>query len=211
MIKNRLILIYGAGSGFGKSTLGLALSRSLLELGQEADFFEEHDISGMKTMDKYVSRVHDGDGDDTETLLACCGALAAELLADGANTKTVIMDSLLPGWDWLSAADCDRQPMHRFTIDLCSVLKDLNPLLVIVEGDIHLALSRACKDRGDEWGYRLADARTGERSMESLLKFFEKLRTAMEEMLPFWKFTLVRVNTTSQSLDECLKMVLEEL
>ena len=210
MIKNRLILIYGAGSGFGKSTLGLALSQSLLKLGQEADFFEEHDISGMKTMDKYVSRVHDGDGDDTETLLACCGALAAELLAGDAN-KTVIMDSLLPGWDWLSAADCDRQLMQRFTIDLCSILKDLNPLLVIVEGDIHLALSRACRDRGDEWGYRLAEARTGERSLESLLKFFEKMRAAMEEMLPFWKFPSVRVNTTNQPLDECLKMVLEKL
>lgn len=209
MSNPKLILIYGAGSGFGKSTLGYKLTDCLVNLGKSVDFFEEHDIAKMKEMQPYVGQVKAGRGDDAQTLINCCKKLSLTLAQN--ESEFIILDSLLPCWDWLAAAECPQDEIDQFTTNLCEAIKSFSPLLVLIEGDLTQALARAVSDRGEEWGLTLAEKRMGERSLEALVQFFVILRDVSNRTLPFWGFDLLRVNTIDNSIDATVNLIIEKV
>ncbi len=207
--KHRLVLIYGPGSGFGKSTLGQALTEALLKEIDDVVFYEEHDVSKMPVFQDYVAKVESGAGDDTDSLLACCTAFLSGLTNN--QSQIVVMDSTLPCWDWLFSAGCSEQVVGAFTRKLCSQLAVLNPFLVIVEGDLETALARAIGDRSEEWGLNLAEARMGNRNLDLLLEYFCMLRKGMEAVLPVWEYKMMRVDTVDQAIEKSVKNILDVL
>lgn len=206
---HKLILIYGPGSGFGKSTTGQNLTLALETQGKLVEFLEEHDVRKIEAFQHYVSQVEAGEGDDIETLLACCQNFVSALLAG--EPKITIIDSMLPCWDWLASAGCSQESINQFTLQLCEDLIPLDPLLVVLDGDLDKALNRAISDRGEEWALNLADARMGKRSIPALLEYFINLRAATENGLPFWQFKTIKVDTVDRKIADSIKTILDVL
>ena len=208
-LKHDLILLYGAGSGFGKSTLAQAVAKQLLSNNMSAQFVEEHDVLEIAEFQGYVRQVQYGHGDDSKILISCCTKYIQKLELN--LPEISVIDSLLPCWDWLASENCSAKKISQFTNLLCTQLKGLNPILIIVEGDIELALSRAVADRGKLWALDKAEQRTDIREVSAYLGYLLKLRRAMEQNLASWPYKMVRVNTTNQNIQQSLLDIMNVL
>jgi DNA polymerase III delta prime subunit len=204
-----LILLYGAGSGMGKSTLARAIAEHLLLRNIRTRFVEEHEVLEIPEFQDYVRQVEQGNGDDSDTLANCCAAYIRYL--ETRLPEIAVMDSFFPCWDWLLSADCSTKKVLRFTDFLSLQLKKLNPILIIVEGDNELALSRAIATRGKAWALDLAEKRTGVRQVSALVNYQLRLREAMETCLGSWPHKVIRINTTNQDSEQSLLKAIEAI
>lgn len=92
-----VVLLYGAGSGFGKSTLVSELVRQLEAEGFNVTRFSEESVLELSTCRTYVQQVEAGKGHDTRTLLASCKQFVCNLATLDADI--IVLDSILPCWD----------------------------------------------------------------------------------------------------------------
>lgn len=200
-----LVLVYGPGPGLGKSALGRALTERLISQGIPARLIEEHEITTHPAFRGYVRGAAAGRADDAATLIEACRRFVSEL-GDQCSEITVL-DSVLPCWDWLYSAGCSDAEVSAFSRALAGMLATLHPVLVFVEGDLEVALSRAIEDRGMDWALDLAQLRTGRRDLDALGSYFRRLRAGSERMLAFWPHRVVRVDTVRQDLRSCVDQV----
>ena len=192
----------------GKSTLTKAIVEKLSSNNIAARFVEEHDVLEIPELQGYVEQVHQGNANDYETLTVCCEKYIQRLMEK--LPEIAVIDSLLPCWDWLSEA-CSTDEIARFSETLYLQLKPLNPLLIVVDGDVSLGLSRAIADRGETWALKKAEQRTAVRQVDAYLNYLLQLRETMEQNLPSWPFKMVRVNTTNQELAQATQSTMAEI
>ena len=146
-------------------------------------------------------------------MLECADAFLEDC---GHFEGVTVSDSILPCWDWLASARSPRERIEAFTADLVERVKSLGTGLVVVEGNLALALERAISDRGREWATELARHRTGSDDLDELLAYFAKLRAATHAMLPAWPGPQLRLDTdcgrakSSSELETWLRTVLDD-
>lgn len=204
--QHQLILVYGAGSGFGKSTLATAICHFFKAQQVAHRLVEEHDVLTIPAFAAYVCQVENGRSADTETLFCCCRDYVQELILR--LPQIAVLDSILPCWDWLLSADVSSKEIARFSADLGAALRPLTPLLIIVDGDIDRALDRAIANRGREWALNHAEQRTGIRDVTAYRDYLAGLRAVMTGNIDdWWIYDLIRVNTTNQSLQQAVAQV----
>ena len=205
----KLILVYGAGSGLGKSTIGRGLRDKLLQQGKRSRWVQEEIVSTHPAFAEYVACVRNGDGANTEILLNN----AVNLIADFTtySEAIVIVDSVFPCWDWLSFAHAPLEETIKFTEALCAEIERFRPILIVIDGDIPTALARAIEDRGVEDVRDLAQGRLGVRDEVQLVGYFGAMREMMELMLPYWPYQLIRINTVDASKEICLQEIMKEM
>lgn len=205
----KIFLVYGAGSGLGKSTISRLLNELCSQQGKQSRWVEEDIVSSHPAFADYVACVRNGSGDNTTTLLEN----AANLIADLATypEEVVIVDSIFPCWDWLSFANVSPNEIIPFTNRLCSYLKPFQPTLIVVDGDLSAALRRAIEDRGVEDLRELAQGRLGVRDETGLVNYFLAMRETMELLLPHWPYQLIRINTVECSIEACIEVIKKEM
>ncbi|MBI1742194.1 hypothetical protein HYR54_03900 [Candidatus Acetothermia bacterium] len=206
---NSVLLVYGAGSGLGKSTLACALVQWMESRGLSTRLFSEECATEHPAFRAYVRQVQTGNAGDAATLLKCCDRFIAELLNSSADV--VVLDSLLPCWDWLYSAGASDEVVADFTDDLKALLSKLRPVLLLVEGDVDQALERAIEDRGIEWALDLAERRAGQRDRDSLQAYFQTLRAGTGRAMSRWNYPVVRVDTVVEGLESAVRRTSEEL
>ena len=163
----------------------------------------------MAEFAKYIEQVKHGNADDSLTLLDCCREFVKNL--ERKQSEIIVLDSILPCWDWLLTAKCHPDIVAHFSQKLCALMQNLNPVLIYVEGSSEIALSRAIADRGEAWALNLAKARTGQHHIGSLLEYFTSLRADANRMVELWGHDIVYVNTTEYSVHVASKMVLDKM
>jgi hypothetical protein len=193
----RLLLIYGAGSGLGKSMLAREAARILTSRGERCRIIPE-EAAPSGHFARYAARIDDGCGDDTGVLLRCALAFAEDCRRFGGIT---IADSILPCWDWLASAACKPQQAEAFTRELAVAIEDLAPAIVLAEGDLDRALERAVAERGREWAVGLAGLRCESDDPRLLPAYFARLRSLTDAMLPAWPFPRIELNTMGDAAD----------
>lgn len=203
------MFVYGAGSGFGKSTLAGALTQQLASLGLSVSHFPEECAPELPAFRTYVQQVQLGNGDDAASLLESCSKFITELVSSAADV--IVLDSLLPCWDWLYSAGADDSVVSAFTDDLNELLSKLRPTLVLVEGDLDQALARAVGDRGVDWALDMAEYRAGERDYTSLTRYFRALRSGTDQSMPYWNYSVVHINTVTYDLESSVHRITMEL
>ncbi len=208
-LTHHLILVYGAGSGFGKSSLSKAICERLLERGLQAHFIEEHETLNIPEFQDYVNQVHAGQGNNINVLTQCCEAYLQQLQLQ--LPEIPVFDSILPCWDWLYSANCTPEAVTHFSKQLYAQLTPFKPLLIIIEGDAKLAFARAVASREPSWALNIAEKRTGVRSIAAYQAYQSRLREAMEPHVTAWPYKLIRVDTTTQTLEHCVTSVFNEL
>lgn len=179
----KAVLVYGSGSGLGKSTLGRALVERLYAQGLSARFVGEEETLSLPAFRER--------------------RFAAEIRSEA--SEVAVVDSMLPCWDWLYSAGCSDEEVRAFSLALADVLSPLNPVIVFVEGDLDSALSRAISDRGLGWALDLAELRTGRRDLGALRLYFRLLRAGAKRMLVVWPHRVVRVDTLALDLWSCVE------
>ena len=187
----RLLLIYGSGSGLGKSTLAREAARFLSSRNIDWRLIAEEDAP-RGFFSRYAACCAKGAADDTAVLLECAGAFLEDC---GRFEGVTVADSILPCWDWLASAGCPTERIEAFTEDLVERVEGLRTGLVLVEGDVAAGLERAISDRGREWAVELARLRTGSDDLAELLAYFAKLRAATDTMLPAWPGPRLQLDT----------------
>ena len=192
-MSHRVVLLYGPGTGLGKSTVAAEVIRRLAQEGVPARLIREEDVMDIAAFHKYVQQVQQGNAQDIETLLQSCQGFVHDLTR---VPEVAVVDSLFPCWDWISTAGCPESIVASFTERLCVLLRPLNPLLIYLVGDLDIGLARAVKDRGEEWGLSLAVERTGVRDLGALREYLGKIRAVADRMLIHWPYDLVRVDST---------------
>lgn len=203
------VFVYGAGSGFGKSTLLGALTERLESLALSVARFPEECAPELPAFHTYVQQVRVGNGGDTATLLDGCSNFVTNLMSIDAGI--IVLDSLLPCWDWLYSAGADDTTVSTFTNDINGLLSELRPVLVLVEGDLDKALARAIKDRGIDRVLEMAEYRTGERDYQSLREYFRALRLGTDRVISSWKYRVIRVDTAAYDLESSVQHITEKL
>ena len=203
------LFVYGAGSGLGKSTLAGALVQQFESQGHEAFLFPEECALELPAFQTYVQRVQAGDSCDTTTLLECCTKFITDLTRGDADI--IVLDSLLPCWDWLYSAGADDAAVFAFTDAINALLGALRPVLVLVEGDLDRALDRAIEDRGINWALDLAEHRIGRRDRESLSEYFRALRLGTNRAVSSWNYEVIRINTVDCDLESSVRLITAEL
>ena len=190
----RVVLVYGPGTGLGKSTISKEFARRLAKEGRSARLIREEEVTNLTAFHTYVQQVQQGNAQDAGTLLDSCKVFIGDL--EQRLPEVAVVDSLLPCWDWISTAGCSDETVTSFTNTLCEFLRPLNPLLVFLVGDLNIGLDRALEDRGSEWALNLAEKRTGKRDIEALREYLHAIRGTAERMLIHWHYDLVQVDST---------------
>lgn len=199
------IFVYGAGSGLGKSTLAGALVQRFESQAHAVSLFPEECTLELPAFQAYVQQVQAGNSCDTTTLLECCTKFVADLIRSDADI--IVLDSLLPCWDWLYSAGADDAVVFMFTDAMNELLREVRPALVLVEGNLDRALDRAVEDRGINWLLDLAEHRSGRRDRESLSKYFRNLRLGTNRSIPYWKHEIIRVDVVANDLELSVEYV----
>ena len=200
----RLVLIYGPGSGLGKTTIARDLQRLLSTETRTVRLLLEEDVEETTALAPYATAVRSGHGRDPQLLLTCIESLVAEIAASDA---VWIIDSVLPGFDWLASAGCSARELEAFANAVEVLLAPLSPVTIHVRGDVRAGLARAMADRGAGWARRLAERRTGASDVDALVSYFEELQAVTERLFGRWRGEVIHVNTTSERETETLETV----
>jgi hypothetical protein len=198
----QVILIYGPGSGLGKSTLSRDLTKRLSDHGSTCRLFAEEEVLTHSAFQSYIGAIKAGRASDMEALLEACRQFVTDL--SHWETQFVVVDSVLPAWDWLFSAGCSPAEVSSFSLTLAEMLAPIRTTLVYVRGDLDVALSRATADRGEEWVHGLATLRTGNRDIQELRSYFLRLQDGAESMLRSWPYRSVDVDTVVSDLPSCV-------
>lgn len=201
--------VYGAGSGLGKSTLAGALVQQFESQGHAVSLFSEECALELPAFQAYVRRVQTGNSCDTTTLLDCCTKFITDLIRSDADI--IVLDSLLPCWDWLYSAGADDAVVLMFTDAMNELLSEVRPAFVLVEGNLDRALDRAIEDRGINWALDLAEHRVGRRDRESLSEYFHALRSGTNRLIPNWGHKIIRIDTVANDLESSVRHATAEL
>ena len=194
MTRHKLIFFYGAGPGTGKSTLSYFTYRQLALNGVKTRCVFESDVLQSQAFAPYVAAVGEERGDDAQTLLAAC----EDFLRECRDADRVhIVDSILPCTDWLTAAGCAREEIYRFSRALNERLKDLDPLWVLLTGDIGVSFERAVVRRGRAWAEALAKERGREEGVAGLVGEMLERRAMAEELMREWPYEKLVIDTTA--------------
>ena len=78
-------------------------------------------------------------------------------------------------------------------------------------GDTEILLTRAIKDRGENWARSLAQERCTSDDIQDLITYFNEMREVANELLAEWQFKKVVLDTTKHDLPTCAKEILRHL
>ncbi|NKB69793.1 MAG: hypothetical protein GKR89_22200 [Candidatus Latescibacteria bacterium] len=203
--RHRLILVYGAGPGMGKSTLASFIERQLRLNGTDIHCFYEH-LGDAPAFAPYVEAIAADRGAEAQLLLDCCRRFIDDLPA----TRTHVTDSILPCVDWLAAAGCTTEEIRPFTDQLMPLLKPFKPLLIHLTGANDRTLHRAVRQRGRTWALALARERT-DGTLTGLANYFAQLQEQSLEILQSWPYARLLLDMTAGDWDTYEKRILERL
>ncbi len=206
--RHRLVLFYGAGSGKGKSTLSRLLFDRLAENQVPSRLIREEDVLKLDAFAAYVRAVSEGRGGDAAELLASCTAFVRGCEE---TDEVWICDSILPGSDWLASSGCPPERIRRFSRDLARMLTELDPLLVLLVGNVERALARAIEERGLAWARGLAAKRCADDEPDALVPYFSELEALSLELLAEWPFEKLVLDTSALDLRQCEREILSRV
>ncbi|WP_406454532.1 hypothetical protein OH768_17080 [Streptomyces sp. NBC_01622] len=144
-----LVSVWGAAPGVGKSTLCAGLSRSLAGAGLRVDHFREEEVLTRPQFAAVAGEFEAKGAVGLETLAAAAACFAESVVARG--DEVVIADALVPFVPTLLAMGHGAETIDAFTAGLTSVLARVRPVVVFLDGDAGVALSRAAEREGPEW------------------------------------------------------------
>ena len=144
-----LVSVWGAAPGVGKSTLCTGLSRSLSGAGLRVDHFREEEILSRPQFAAVAEEFGATGAVGPGTLVAATERFVESVPARGDDV--VIADALVPFVPTLLAMGQGEEAIDTFMADLTGVLAPVRPVVVFLDGDAGVALSRAVEREGPEW------------------------------------------------------------
>ena len=156
----------------------------------------------------YVEEVKRNNPGNIRVLLASCERF---IDACAQSDQVYVVDSILPCTDWLVTAGCTRQQIERFNIELNRLMAKLNPIQIFLTGDTEIFLTRAIKDRGENWARSLAQERCNSDDLQDLIAYFNKMGEVASELLAEWPFKKIVLDTAKYDLSTCAKEILRHL
>lgn len=144
-----LITVWGASPGVGKSTLCGGLSRWLADAGLRVDHFREEEVLTRPQFAAVAEAFTATGAVDVETLIASTAKFVDSVLASGDDV--VIADALVPFVPTLLAMGHGEETIDAFMADLTEVLAPVCPVMVFLDGNAEVALSRAARRDGEQW------------------------------------------------------------
>ena len=207
-MKTKLILFYGPGSGSGKSTLSRLIHNVLQQEGIRTKYVAESDVLRLDAFAPYVEEVKQNNPGAVKALLSSCERFVNTC---DQSDQVYVVDSILPCTDWLVTAGCTRQQIERFNIELNRLMAKLNPIQIFLTGDTEICLTRAIKDRGEDWARRLAQERCNSNNSRALIAYFDEMREIASELLAEWTLKKIVLDTTKYDLATSTKEILQHL
>ncbi|MEV6479445.1 hypothetical protein [Streptomyces sp. NPDC051576] len=144
-----LVSVWGAAPGVGKSTVCAGLARSLAGAGLRVDHFHEEEILTRPQFAAVAEEFRATGAVGLNTLITATARFVESVQARGDDV--VIADALVPFMPTLLAMGHGEQTIDTFTADLTRVLSPLRPVIVFLDGDPAIALSRAALREGAGW------------------------------------------------------------
>jgi hypothetical protein len=142
----RLIAVFGASPGIGKTTLARELANAAERLGRVDRFNEEH-ILARREFAPVASQFRATGVVDLDVLLNASERFVASALA----YDFVVTDTLFPFVPSLVAWGHDDETIRAFLVKLRVILHPLAPVVVYLDGDPADALPRAASRSGQAW------------------------------------------------------------
>jgi hypothetical protein len=142
----KLIAVFGASPGIGKSTLARRLAADSPP-GTRVDVFDEEDVLSRPEFATVASQYRATGVVDPEALLDA----SARFVASAVEHDLVITDTLFPFVPSLLAWGHDRARIRSFLARLRTILEPLDPTIVYLDGDPADTLPRAASRSGDAW------------------------------------------------------------
>ena len=87
----------------------------------------------------------------------------------------------------------------------------MHPLLVLLSGDVGIAIQRAIRERGEPWARKLAAREFDVEEPERLPGYFERLRALSLEVLRGWPFERLDLDTTAAACASCEAVLADRL
>lgn len=203
-----MILVYGAGSGLGKSTTVQMVCEALEGHGVPVRRIQEEASLELDAFAAYIHEAENDRADNHTILLAAC----ERFIDDCTKSQDVfVIDSILPCCDWLSSADVSIEDIRTFNDRVTRLLRELDPILIYLHGNLRIALNRAIDVRGKKWARSLASERCGDENPASLISYFEKLRKASDEILSNWPYDRLDLDTVSLGRESCRSEIASRL
>jgi len=135
--------VLGAAPGVGKSTLCAGLAEWLSGRGLRVDHFREEEVLSRESFAEVAAEFRAGDLVRLETLLTATASFVTSASAD-----VVIADSLLPYVPSLRAWGYPTETIAEFLSSLSAVV---SPVVLYLDGDSLVTLSRAAAREGSGW------------------------------------------------------------
>ncbi len=145
----KLIAVWGAAPGIGKSTVCAGLAGWLTQAGNRVDHFAEEEIFTRPEFADVAAYFLATRRVDPRMLLAAGSRFATSVLA--ANVDVVVADAQVPFVPSLLAVGCSDQQVRQFVADLTAELAPVEPVLLFLDGDAATALARAEAREGPGW------------------------------------------------------------
>jgi hypothetical protein len=145
----KLIAVWGASPGIGKSTLCAGLSEWLSGAGLRVDHFQEEEILTRPQYAEVASHFLATGEVDRDALVSATALFADSVLAAGIDV--VIADALMPYVPSLLAMGHSEQAITPFMADLGDILAPLRPVMIFLDGDARAALPRAAAREEPGW------------------------------------------------------------
>ena len=144
-----LIAVWGASPGIGKSTLCGGLSEWLSGAGLRVDHFQEEEILTRPQYAEVASHFLATGEVERDALLSATARFADSVRA--ASTDVVIADALMPYVPSLLAMGHSELAITAFMAGLADILAPLRPVMIFLDGDASVALSRAAAREEPGW------------------------------------------------------------
>jgi hypothetical protein len=142
----RLIAVFGASPGIGKTTLAERLAAEG-RLHGRVDYFKEEHVLSRDEFTQVAVQFRECGAVDLDVLLEA----SRRFVASAAAFDMVVTDALFPFIPSLLAWGHDEQTICSFLVQLRTILEPLGPVVVYLDGDPAAALPRAATRSGDAW------------------------------------------------------------
>src|SRR5437899_5876556 len=150
----RWVMLEGVGPGIGKSTLAASLAKALAERGDDVDLIVDASIFERPEFTDAAEGFRTKRF--TRTRVALPDAYRALVKRHAATGAWII-------FDWSAAGMVEDLPWASDLEDLTAHLREvheivapLDPIVLVLEGPLELAMGRAVAERGAEWFARHA-------------------------------------------------------
>jgi len=147
VLVTRLIAVFGASPGIGKTTLTRRLATDASTGVGRVDRFNEEDILSRSEFAPVAAQFQATGVVDLDVLLAA----SERFVASAQAYDLVVTDTLFPFVPSLVAWGHDEETIRAFLIQLRTILEPLNPVVVYLDGDPAEALPRAASRSGESW------------------------------------------------------------